>query len=188
MHKCRQSTHAQKAKQIFKKVFIAFSFLPEAACVGLYTDQGRGRWTIGNEESLLAAGLTATNSDDRILSLYTVPLVLALWGVSQVRLHLSAEKEAKTLWQGRQEKGIGPIFHRFRAASAETLVFAIEVWDQGKGARLGSDNLVSADQIGIKLNSFHLHNYSSGWGTFSLGRTSLFKDRLTSTLCVIQIV
>lgn len=30
-------------KQIFKKVFIAFSFLPEAACVGLNMDQGRGR-------------------------------------------------------------------------------------------------------------------------------------------------
>ena len=48
----------------------------------------------------LLLDLAATNSDDRILSLYTVPLVLALWRVRQVRLHLSAEKKAKTLWAG----------------------------------------------------------------------------------------
>ena len=52
------------------------------------------------KKAFLLLDLAATNSDDRILSLYTVPLVLALWGVSQVRLHLSAEKEAKTLWAG----------------------------------------------------------------------------------------
>lgn len=50
--------------------------------------------------AFLLLDLAATNSDDRILSLYIVPLVLALWGVSQVRLHLSAEKEAQTLWAG----------------------------------------------------------------------------------------
>lgn len=71
-------------------------------------------------------------------------------------------RKPKPYGQGRQEKGIGPIFHRFRVASAETLVLAIEVRDQGKEARLGSDNFVSADQIEIKLDSFHLHNYSSG--------------------------
>lgn len=62
--------------------------------------RGEAGELLAMRKAFLLLDLAATNSDDRRISLYTVPLVLALWGVSQVRLHLSAEKEAKTLWAG----------------------------------------------------------------------------------------
>lgn len=62
--------------------------------------RGEAGELLATKKAFLLLDLVATHSDDRTLSLYTVPLVLALWRVSQIRLYLSAEKEAKTLWAG----------------------------------------------------------------------------------------